>query len=660
MSLQPGSVVSGYTIERQIGSGGMGSVFLARHPTLPRSDALKVLSAELSRDDQFRSRFLREADLAATLDHPNVVRVYTRGQSEDGQLWIAMQFVDGTDADAALKAGAMTPVRAVHIIAEVAKALDYAHSRNVLHRDVKPANFLLTGEPGPRERVLLADFGIARALDDATRLTATGSVMVTVAYASPESLQGRPVDYRSDIYSLGCTLYRLLTGRAPYGAAGTTSAVMMAHVSAPPPRVTEVMPGLPPALDEVIATALAKDPAQRYGSARELAAAAAQALGLEDPTPVPSPAQFSGPVSGPYTAPTPTTAPPTPPFAPAYSGPPGASGPALTYPSTAAYPGPAVTPKKKSKKPWIAAGAALAVVAAVVAAIALWPASAPVKPPYPAQTFTHAYGTTQILARPNAVAALTLADADAALSLGVQPVALVAPGGTAPSWLAPLITGTPTVLGRADPTAVAALKPDLIIDTAADRAVYDALTKVAPTIPRPPAGNKAWTPQTQLNWIAQVLGEQPAAATLAGELGAANAQLRQQQGFDGTSAAVLSFSPSGLSIMLPTSPAAGYLSGLGFRIDTGRADTAAAGQSEVPLLESGIYGIEAQLVLVLRSDPGARGGGFAGLPSAMTALRGKVVIVDNPETIAALTSAGPAATRYLNTTLVPQLAKQLK
>ncbi|HSA41498.1 MAG TPA: protein kinase, partial [Mycobacterium sp.] len=105
MSLEPGSVVSGYTIERQLGSGGMGSVFLARHPTLPRSDALKVLAAELARDDQFRSRFLREADLAATLDHPNVVRVYTRGQSEDGQLWIAMQFVDGTDADAALKAG---------------------------------------------------------------------------------------------------------------------------------------------------------------------------------------------------------------------------------------------------------------------------------------------------------------------------------------------------------------------------------------------------------------------------------------------------------------------------------------------------------------------------------------------------------------------------
>ncbi|MCV7081715.1 serine/threonine-protein kinase, partial [Mycolicibacterium insubricum] len=262
----------------------MGSVFLARHPTLPRSDALKVLSAEFSRDEQFRTRFIREADVAATLDHPNIVRVYTRGQTDDGQLWIAMQYVEGTDADAALRAGTMTPARAIHVVTGVAKALDYAHSRNVLHRDVKPANFLLAGEPGPRERVLLADFGIARALDEANRLTATGSVMVTIAYASPESIEGRAVDYRSDLYSLGCSLYRLLTGRAPFATAGSTTEVMLAHVNTPPPRVTEVMPNLPPAIDAVVARAMAKDPAQRYGSARELAEAAAAAFGMTAPT----------------------------------------------------------------------------------------------------------------------------------------------------------------------------------------------------------------------------------------------------------------------------------------------------------------------------------------------------------------------------------------
>jgi serine/threonine-protein kinase len=176
-----GSVVAGYRIERVLGLGGMGSVYLAANPTLPRLDALKVLSAELSRDDDFRARFVREADVAAALDHPQIVSVYNRGETDDGQLWIAMQFVDGTDADDALRAGTMTAPRAVHIISEVAKALDFAHAHNVVHRDVKPANFLLSGSADLSERVLLGDFGIARALDD-VGLTATGSVMATLAF----------------------------------------------------------------------------------------------------------------------------------------------------------------------------------------------------------------------------------------------------------------------------------------------------------------------------------------------------------------------------------------------------------------------------------------------------------------------------------------------
>jgi serine/threonine protein kinase len=141
--LTVGEVVAGYRIERVLGSGGMGSVYLAANPTLPRLDAVKVLSAELSRDPDFRARFVREADVAAALDHPQIVSVYNRGETDDGQLWIAMQFVDGTDADAALRAGTMTAPRAVHIISEVAKALDFAHAHNVVHRDVKPANFQL-------------------------------------------------------------------------------------------------------------------------------------------------------------------------------------------------------------------------------------------------------------------------------------------------------------------------------------------------------------------------------------------------------------------------------------------------------------------------------------------------------------------------------------
>jgi len=285
--LTNGSMVGGYRIERELGAGGMGSVYLAAHPTLPRRDALKVLSRELSRDPDFRTRFTREADVAASLDHPQIVSVYDRGQTDDGQLWIAMQFVDGTDADAALRDGKMTPPRAVHIVSQVAKALDFAHSRNVVHRDIKPANFLLSGPADADERVLLGDFGIARALDD-VGLTATGSVMATIAYAAPEVLSGMQFDGRADIYSLGCTLYRLLTGKTPYSGANGPAATMMAHLQQPPPRVTDVVPTLPAALDQVIAVAMAKEPRQRFSSASALASAAAAALydphALQNPT----------------------------------------------------------------------------------------------------------------------------------------------------------------------------------------------------------------------------------------------------------------------------------------------------------------------------------------------------------------------------------------
>jgi serine/threonine-protein kinase len=274
--LSAGWVFAGYRIERLLGAGGMGTVYLARDPDLPRSNALKVLSPELSRDPDFRARFIREADVASSLDHPNIVSIHRRGEFE-GQLWIAMQFVDGSDADAALHAGTMTPARAVHIIGEVGKALDYAHQRGVVHRDVKPANFLLSGPVGPDERVLLGDFGIARALAD-VGLTVTGSVTATVAYAAPEVLAGQPFDGRADLYSLGCTLFRLLTGRTPFATSNGAAAVMAAHLHIPPPRVTDVVPGLSPQMDRVIAVAMAKDPAQRFGSARGLADAAAAAL----------------------------------------------------------------------------------------------------------------------------------------------------------------------------------------------------------------------------------------------------------------------------------------------------------------------------------------------------------------------------------------------
>ncbi len=352
-----GSVFADYRIERLLGAGGMGTVYLARNPELPRSDALKVLSADLSRDAGFRARFIREADLAASLDHPNIVSVHRRGEF-DGQLWIAMQFVNGTDADNALRAGTMTPARAVHIVSQVGKALDYAHQRGVVHRDVKPANFLLSGPPGPDERVLLGDFGIARALGD-VGLTVTGSVVATLSYAAPEALSGQPIDGRADIYSLGCTLFRMLTGQAPFAGADGLGGVLAAHLHAPPPRVTDRVPGFSPRIDAVIATAMAKDPARRFASAQQFSAAALEALEARSDggasitapwQPIPS----AG--AAPYAAPTMMgTLPP-----PAY--------PVQPPPWQI---GPAAPPRNRHRWRWIAVSLSFAAIVAVVTAVVL-------------------------------------------------------------------------------------------------------------------------------------------------------------------------------------------------------------------------------------------------------------------------------------------------
>ncbi|WP_433599663.1 serine/threonine-protein kinase [Nocardia sp. CA-135953] len=279
MALRPGAIVGGYRVLQVLGSGGMGTVYLAQNPILPRRDALKVLSADLSTDDEFRARFEREANLAAGLDHPNIVAVYNRGE-ENGQLWIAMQYVDGVDAADEAKKGpaVMTPQRALRIVSEVGKGLDYAHRRGLLHRDVKPANFLLSAaEEGDEERVLLTDFGVAKSSDDGQDLTATGNFMATVAYASPEQLVGTSLDNRADIYSLGCSFFKLLTGQNPYPST-MPAVVMMGHMHEPPPKLSAVRPGLPPALDAVIEKVMAKDPTQRYATCREFTQAAEAAL----------------------------------------------------------------------------------------------------------------------------------------------------------------------------------------------------------------------------------------------------------------------------------------------------------------------------------------------------------------------------------------------
>jgi len=209
MLLRPGEVFAGFVIERELGAGGMGVVYLARHPRLPRRVALKLLRTDLGSDPSFVARFQREADTVARLDHPNIVAIDDSG-AQDGMLWISMRFIDGDTAAGALAAyvDGMPPERAVHIIEKVAAALDFAHRKQVVHRDVKPANILLTdSDDDDAERVYLTDFGVAKAIGEiemqATALTTAGGVVATLDYATPEQIEGKPLDGRCDVYALG-------------------------------------------------------------------------------------------------------------------------------------------------------------------------------------------------------------------------------------------------------------------------------------------------------------------------------------------------------------------------------------------------------------------------------------------------------------------------
>ncbi len=629
MTMPAGAQVSGYTIERVLGAGGMGTVYLAKHPTLPRSVALKVLSAELSGDPEFRARFIREADLAASLDHPNIVRVYTRGESEDGRLWIAMQFIDGTDAGALVDRGPIPVDQTLHIIGEVAKALDFAHSRKLLHRDIKPANFLLAGEPGPQERVLLADFGIARAVEDATRLTATGSMMATVAYASPEAIEGRPVDHRADLYSLGCALFRMLAGRSPFQDAGTMSAVMMAHLTRPVPAVTEFAPQMPPAINAVITIAMAKKPEDRFDSAKELFEAAQAALlhNRMPDRPVPDPRATA--LHGQE---------------------------ALTYPS-GAFSGTFAKLKSdpKRRRKWLlGAGATAAAVA--LAAVLVFVATRPGPLPYPAQSFKHTYGSTLLEKRPSAIAALTLADADVAVSLGARPVALVSPDSKElPAWLADRVDGKPTILSGVDTAALESVKPELIIDTGdVSKKSYDDLAEVAPTITRPATAGKALSADQRLSWLTAILGEQTAAAKLREQLRDSQEKVRADNPkLAEMTVSVFRFGDDGVSALLANSGPAGYMASLGFTYNE-KMPAGADGADELPADMDRLWDFgNTAVTLVLRTDKDAGGGGFYGLPTQLETRSNTVIIIDDPDQISALNSGGPAATRYLNESLVP-------
>jgi N-acetylneuraminic acid mutarotase len=273
-----GSEFAGYRIEEVAARGGMGVVYRATQLRLKRTVALKLVTPALARDTSFRERFRREWMIAASMDHPNVIPVYEAGE-EDESLYIAMRWVEGTDLRETIDRGALEPSHAAHLVSQVANALDAAHERDLIHRDVKPANILITGQ----DHVYLTDFGLTKHASSISGLTRTGQWVGTVDYTAPEQIEGAPVSPRTDVYSLGCVLFEALTGRTPYKRENDL-ATLWAHVYAPPPSVLEVSPDIPARFDDVLRRAMAKDPAERYASAGEVGRAAlAAARGEEGP-----------------------------------------------------------------------------------------------------------------------------------------------------------------------------------------------------------------------------------------------------------------------------------------------------------------------------------------------------------------------------------------
>jgi serine/threonine protein kinase len=325
-----GTEFAGYRIDSLIGRGGMSIVYRAENPRLGNMVALKLLSSELANDETFRERFVRESRLAAALNHPHIIPIYDAG-SADGMLYIAMRYVEGADLKQLIRSrGALPPEQTVALLAQVARALDAAHRRGLVHRDVKPANILVERDepddaPG---HAYLADFGLMKHPASRSGLTATGQFMGTIDYVAPEQIEGKEVDARTDEYSLGCVLYECLTGQVPF-VKDADVAVMWAHMNEAPPPVSSLRPEVPAAIDGVITRALAKAPDDRYHSCSEMVAAAAAALGgaatvaeptRPSPAAVPALAQPTEPESQPTPEPAPlseqATRPATPPSPP--------------------------------------------------------------------------------------------------------------------------------------------------------------------------------------------------------------------------------------------------------------------------------------------------------------------------------------------------------
>jgi serine/threonine protein kinase len=257
--LAPGSTFAGYEVESVVGAGGIGILYRARQVRLDRPVALKLVEPAVARDPVIRERLRREARILAALDHPNVVPLYEAGE-EDGTVYIVTRWVEGTELGTLIQGqGPLEPGRAARTAAQIAAALEVAHEKGLVHRDVKPSNVILTSE----DHVYLTDFGLAKRAGTAAGLTGVDQMLGTVDYVAPEQIEGSEPDARGDVYSLGCVLFETLTGEPPFAGQKGGMAKMWAHVNAEPPSVRENRPDVPLALEDVIRRAMAKAPDAR-------------------------------------------------------------------------------------------------------------------------------------------------------------------------------------------------------------------------------------------------------------------------------------------------------------------------------------------------------------------------------------------------------------
>jgi DNA-binding beta-propeller fold protein YncE len=380
-TLSIGTELAAHRIDAIAGVGGMGVVYKATDLALNRVVALKIIAESLAQDPEFRARFKQESELAASLDHPNVLPIYTAGEA-DGLLYITMRYVEGSDLREKITLeGKLSPTTAVRVISQVGSALDAAHKRGLVHRDVKPANVLLAGEKG-REHAYLTDFGLTKEAASQEGLTKTGMIVGTMDYIAPEQLQGSTVDARADVYALACVLYEALTGKVPFPR-DTDVARMWAHMNEEPSPPSTITTGVSTDLDEVVRRGMAKDAEERYPSAGDLgraavAAAAGRRKTVDHGIVATGAAAPGAPPTAPAAAAPPTWAAPPPPPQTIGTPPPPVTGPphvpaSPPYGTPPPGPRPVAAAEKKNRLPLIlglAGGLAALVVLAIVVVVA--------------------------------------------------------------------------------------------------------------------------------------------------------------------------------------------------------------------------------------------------------------------------------------------------